>query len=168
MKRLTILRSIMIGLFSLALVGAGWFAIPAAEAGPIEIKFAHVDTADIFTSKKEAAAAAFKNIVEAETAGQVEVKVFPAGQLGGEGGPSHYRRLLDGHWHQDVAPVDGKIDGDAQRQAVQADHVLDHSISSRHIDPHRAAQDCGLVLGQFCPLGDPFHALFERQVVESS
>ncbi|NWF93835.1 MAG: DctP family TRAP transporter solute-binding subunit [Syntrophaceae bacterium] len=68
----------MVGLFVIAL------AIAPAWAAPIEIKFGHVDPPDVCTSKKGAAGAAFKNIVEAETAGGVEVKVFPAGQLGGE------------------------------------------------------------------------------------
>jgi len=60
------------------------FIVASAVAAPVEIKFGHVDPPDVFTSKKGAAGAAFKNIVEAETAGGVEVKVFPAGQLGGE------------------------------------------------------------------------------------
>lgn len=65
------------GLFLLSLGGFAW-------AAPVEIKFGHVDPPDVCTSKKGAAGAAFKNLVEAETAGGVEVKVFPAGQLGGE------------------------------------------------------------------------------------
>jgi len=60
------------------------FVAVSAMAAPVEIKFGHVDPPDIFTSKKGAAGAAFKNIVEAETSGGVEVKVFPAGQIGGE------------------------------------------------------------------------------------
>lgn len=56
----------------------------SAMATPIEIKFGHVDPPDVYTSKKGAAGALFKNVVEAETAGGVEVKVFPAGQIGGE------------------------------------------------------------------------------------
>ena len=74
----------VIGLFFLALCAA------PAWAAPIEIKFGHVDPPDIYTSKKGAAGAAFKNLVEAETSGAVEVKVFPAGQLGGE------RELIEG------------------------------------------------------------------------
>ncbi len=53
-------------------------------ASPVVIKFAHVDPEDPFTSKKGAAARAFKDIVEAETSGSVQVNLFPAGQLGGE------------------------------------------------------------------------------------
>ena len=84
MKRSKIFGSMVIGLFFLTLVGVGWSGVSTAEAAPIVIKLAHVDTPDPYTSKKGAAAAAFENIVEAETAGRVEVKVFPAGQLGGE------------------------------------------------------------------------------------
>jgi TRAP-type transport system periplasmic protein len=58
---------------------------PAATwaAGTVEIKFAHVDPADVFSSKKGAAGVTFKNIVEAEDP-SITVQLFPAGQLGGE------------------------------------------------------------------------------------
>ncbi len=59
----------------------GWSVSLAAAA--VEIKFAHVDPADVFSSKKGAAGVTFKNIVEAEDP-SVSVKLFPAGQLGGE------------------------------------------------------------------------------------
>jgi tripartite ATP-independent transporter DctP family solute receptor len=52
-------------------------------AGTVEIKFAHVDPADVFTSKKGAAGVTFKNIVEAEDP-SLAVQLFPAGQIGGE------------------------------------------------------------------------------------
>jgi tripartite ATP-independent transporter DctP family solute receptor len=78
MEKRKILLAGLAGLFSLIFISALTFA------APIEIKFGHVDPPDVCTSKKGAAGAAFKNLVEAETAGGVEVKVFPAGQLGGE------------------------------------------------------------------------------------
>lgn len=78
MERKKLVWGTVIGLFALIFVAA------SVLAAPIEIKFAHVDPPDVCTSKKGAAGAAFKNLVEAETAGGVEVKVFPAGQLGGE------------------------------------------------------------------------------------
>jgi TRAP-type transport system periplasmic protein len=59
----------------------GW-AGPSATAAT-EIKFAHVDPPDVFISKKGAAGVTFKNLVEAEDP-TVSVKLFPAGQLGGE------------------------------------------------------------------------------------
>ncbi len=52
-------------------------------AGTVEIKFAHVDPADVFSSKKGAAGVTFKNLVEAEDP-SLSVQLFPAGQIGGE------------------------------------------------------------------------------------
>jgi tripartite ATP-independent transporter DctP family solute receptor len=63
----------------LLVVGGG---VSSVAAG-VEIKFAHVDPADVWSSKKGAAGVTFKNILEAEDA-SVSVKLFPAGQLGGE------------------------------------------------------------------------------------
>jgi tripartite ATP-independent transporter DctP family solute receptor len=71
-------------LLSLVLMLGLIFAPALVSAAPTVIKFAHVDPADPFHSKKGAAALAFKDIVEAETSGQIEVNLFPAGQLGGE------------------------------------------------------------------------------------
>lgn len=78
MRKFKLFSGIMIGLFFLTI------CVASVWAAPIEIKFGHVDPPDVYTSKKGAAGSAFKNLVEAETAGGVEVKVFPAGQLGGE------------------------------------------------------------------------------------
>ena len=55
-----------------------------APAGTIVLKLAHVDPADTWTSRKGGGSTLFKQIVELETRGAVEVQVFPAGQLGGE------------------------------------------------------------------------------------
>jgi TRAP-type transport system periplasmic protein len=72
-------------LFSGMIVAVFLFAgFSAAFAAPIEIKLAHGDAPDIYTSKKAAGSTVFKQLVEVETGGAVEVKVFPAGQLGGE------------------------------------------------------------------------------------
>jgi tripartite ATP-independent transporter DctP family solute receptor len=84
MRKFKLFSGIVIGLFFLTI------CVASGQAAPIEIKFGHVDPPDIYTSKKGAAGAAFKNLVEAETSGGVEVKVFPAGQLGGE------RELVEG------------------------------------------------------------------------
>lgn len=66
-------------------------ALPSGlYAKPKVLKLAHVDAEDVFTSKKGAACRAFKDIVEAETSGEVEVQVYPAGQLGGE------REIIEG------------------------------------------------------------------------
>lgn len=78
MEKGRMVLGMVIGVFCLTLI------VASALAAPVEIKFGHVDPPDVCTSKKGAAGAAFKNLVEAETGGAVEVKVFPAGQLGGE------------------------------------------------------------------------------------
>lgn len=67
----------------------GW-NVSLARAATYEIKFAHVDPADPYTSKKGAAGTTFKGDLEAATSGAVSVKLFPAGQLGGE------RELIEG------------------------------------------------------------------------
>lgn len=56
----------------------------SALAAPIELKVAHVNPPDVFASGKGAAGAVLKNLIETRTSGLVEVKVFPASQLGGE------------------------------------------------------------------------------------
>jgi len=75
--------AVVVGLFLLTVAGT-------LQAAPIEIKFAHVNPVDVFASGKGAAGPVLKNIIEAETSGGVEVKVFPASQLGGE------RELIEG------------------------------------------------------------------------
>jgi TRAP-type transport system periplasmic protein len=80
-------RAVVFCAIALCLLVVGW-GIPPAVAG-VEIKFAHVDPADVFSSKKGAAGVTFKNLVEAEDP-SVSVKLFPAGQLGGE------RELIEG------------------------------------------------------------------------
>jgi tripartite ATP-independent transporter DctP family solute receptor len=55
-----------------------------AQAADITLTLAHVDPQEWTTSKKGAAATVFKNLVEGESGGRIEVNVYPAGQLGGE------------------------------------------------------------------------------------
>lgn len=55
-----------------------------ATAQEIELSLAHVDVAEWQVSKKGAATQLFKNIVEIESGGRIQVNLFPAGQLGGE------------------------------------------------------------------------------------
>jgi tripartite ATP-independent transporter DctP family solute receptor len=62
----------------------GLVLTPALVIAETVIKLGHADPADVCTSKKGAAAEVFKNLVEAETGGEVVVNVYPAGQLGGE------------------------------------------------------------------------------------
>ncbi|MEW6263252.1 MAG: DctP family TRAP transporter solute-binding subunit [Thermodesulfobacteriota bacterium] len=75
--RLTGLAGLVLVVVALALSGP-------VLAAPKTIKLAHVDPEDVFISKKGAAVRAFKDIVEAETSGALEIQLFPAGQLGGE------------------------------------------------------------------------------------
>jgi tripartite ATP-independent transporter DctP family solute receptor len=65
-------------------VMVGLLLTPALAIAETVIKLAHVDPEDVFISKKGAATRAFKDIVEAETGGEVKVNLFPAGQLGAE------------------------------------------------------------------------------------
>jgi tripartite ATP-independent transporter DctP family solute receptor len=79
MKKSAALLGFMIGLF---LVIFGWgFASPVQAAAPVEIKLAHGDPPDIYTSKKAAGSTVFKLMMETQG---VDVKLFPAGQLGAE------------------------------------------------------------------------------------
>ena len=86
MKKALVFLSIVVGIFVLVV---GWNA-SLVRAATYEIKFAHVDPADPYTSKKGAAGTTFKGDLEAATSGAVSVKLFPAGQLGGE------RELIEG------------------------------------------------------------------------
>lgn len=73
--------------FGIALIASIFLILSTPHitmATPVVIKFAHVDPEDVQISKKGAAARVFKDMVEAETGGAIEVKLFPAGQLGGE------------------------------------------------------------------------------------
>jgi tripartite ATP-independent transporter DctP family solute receptor len=56
----------------------------AVAASTVSISIGHVDSQNWTSSKKGAATQVFKNLVEAESGGRIEVKIFPAGQLGGE------------------------------------------------------------------------------------
>lgn len=73
-------KGAILGAVSLAAASFGF----SAQAADVTLNFAHVDPAEWTTSKKGAASQVFKNIVEAESGGRIEVKLFPAGSLGGE------------------------------------------------------------------------------------
>ncbi|SHF01828.1 tripartite ATP-independent transporter solute receptor, DctP family [Desulfacinum infernum DSM 9756] len=73
------------GLFWILVLICAVVVVPAAaSADKVTIKLGHSDPDDPCVSKKGAAARVFKDMVEAETGGTVEVQVFPANQLGGE------------------------------------------------------------------------------------
>jgi len=67
-----------------AFLGATFGAPRVVPAADVTIKLAHVDPEDVYTSKKGAGTRLFKDMVEAESSGSIEVQLFPAGQLGGE------------------------------------------------------------------------------------
>ncbi len=64
-----------------AMMGTMMVAAGSANAAKT-IRYAHFQAADI-SSPKHAAALAFKDYVESHTNGEVQVKIFPASQLGG-------------------------------------------------------------------------------------
>src|SRR4030066_407385 len=84
MEKRKMLLGVVIGLFCLM------FVVVSALAAPVEIKLGHVDPADVCISKKGAAGATFKGLVEGATGGNGNVQVFPASQLGNE------RELIEG------------------------------------------------------------------------
>lgn len=84
MEKKKMVLGMVVGLFCLM------FVVVSAQAAPIEIKLGHVDPADVCISKKGAAGATFKGLVEGGSGGDVVVKVFPASQLGNE------RELIEG------------------------------------------------------------------------
>ncbi|BDX01779.1 MAG: DctP family TRAP transporter solute-binding subunit [Marinomonas sp.] len=67
---------------TLGLLAAG--AVSSVSAADLTLTIGHVDPQDWSTSKKGAATEVFKNLVEAESGGRIEVNVYPSGQLGGE------------------------------------------------------------------------------------
>ncbi|HXX39080.1 MAG TPA: DctP family TRAP transporter solute-binding subunit [bacterium] len=69
---------------SLALASLSPLGVSQAQAPRFEIKLAHADPPDVYTSRKAASSTVFKQIVESETGGAVAVNLYPAGQLGGE------------------------------------------------------------------------------------
>lgn len=75
---------ILIKIFGILLATTLIVTPVVATAGPVVIKFAHVDPEDVFSSKKGALARAFKDLVEINSGGEIQVKLFPSGQLGGE------------------------------------------------------------------------------------
>ena len=85
MRRVAALTVFVLGI-CIALMGWGFLTTASA----VEIKLGHVDPADVCVSKKGAAGATFKGLVEGATGGSVNVKVFPASQLGNE------RELIEG------------------------------------------------------------------------
>jgi tripartite ATP-independent transporter DctP family solute receptor len=72
------------GIGVLILLGLSPSGLPTVHAAQFEIRLAHPDPPDIYTSRKAAGSTVFKAMVESGTGGAVQVNLYPAGQLGGE------------------------------------------------------------------------------------
>ncbi len=64
-----------------AIVAAGMIGA-AAQAADVTIRIGHLNPADAFESHSGAMTTIFKSLVETASAGQIEVKLYPNGQLG--------------------------------------------------------------------------------------
>ena len=64
-----------------ALAAAGMIG-GAAQAADVTIRIGHLNPADVFESHSGAMTTIFKSLVETASAGQIEVKLYPNGQLG--------------------------------------------------------------------------------------
>jgi hypothetical protein len=89
-----------------------------------------------------------------------------ADELGGVADGRQDARLLDGHGDEVVAAVDQEVDGDAQRQGVGADDVLDHQVGLAGGQP-LPGQHGPLGLVQFCPVADNGYTLGRQQLIEA-
>ncbi len=77
MKRLFIKTGVLLGVFVFLSV-----FIASTGYSKTIVKLAHIDPADPFMSADHAGAVVFKNMVEAGTNGEIEVRLYPASQLG--------------------------------------------------------------------------------------
>lgn len=75
---------IVITVSLLVLTGLSPTNAPPASAAQFQIRLGHADPPDVYTSRKAASSSVFKQMVETESGGAIEVNLFPAGQLGGE------------------------------------------------------------------------------------
>src|SRR5439155_8353665 len=77
-----------------------------------------------------------------------------------------HARLLDAHRHQEVAPVDLEVEPDAERQAVDADHVLDHVVGGLFVEETGGElRGAGVVEAQL--LDEQLAPLLHRELVET-
>ena len=70
-------------LFPLVLLLGGLFLIVPFASAKMTIKVAHVDRGNRHESMMEAFASTFKDLVESQSEGEMEVAIYPAAQLGG-------------------------------------------------------------------------------------
>ena len=67
--------------FTAGIAVAGFMAV-SAQAAEVTIRVGHLNPADAFESHSGAMTTIFKSLVEAASGGEIEVKLFPNGQLG--------------------------------------------------------------------------------------
>lgn len=67
--------------FTAGIAVAGFMAV-SAQAAEVTIRVGHLNPADAFESHSGAMTTIFKSLVEAVSGGEIEVKLFPNGQLG--------------------------------------------------------------------------------------
>ena len=70
-------------LHSVLVLFVGLFLMVPLAAAKVTIKVAHVDRGDRHESMMEAFASTFKDLVESQSGGEMEVVIYPAAQLGG-------------------------------------------------------------------------------------
>jgi tripartite ATP-independent transporter DctP family solute receptor len=70
-------------LLPLVLLLGGLFLIVPFASAKMTIKVGHVDRGNRLESDMEAFASVFKDLVESQSGGEMEVAIYPAGQLGG-------------------------------------------------------------------------------------
>jgi len=75
-------------------------------------------------------------------------------ELGHEGRSGDHGRFFQRHGHEHLAAVDEEVDGHAERQAVHADHILDHVIGLLRRQPTRAVDSSQLRRAQVRKIGD--------------
>jgi hypothetical protein len=89
-----------------------------------------------------------------------------AGKFGHKRSTCYHRRFFQSHWDEHIPSIDHEIERNPQRQAVQADDILDHMIGSLRGQP--ATVKWEQILGSLSRLGEFGTTLLQRHVVESS
>ena len=83
-----------------------------------------------------------------------------AGELGHERRARDDRRLLNRHRHEHFAAIDEEVGGDAERQRVQADDVLDHVVGLFGREAAGAVERGELFRRELRPRGDGLAPVF--------
>ena len=92
-------------LMILAAVGLSIVAGGAIQAAPLTIKLAHEEPANVELSSAHASAVVFKNVIETQSNGTMEVKIYPASSLGNQ--RDRMEMVKNGILHVDIASIGG-------------------------------------------------------------